>query len=177
MCVWCACSLLAELPSSAELALPRGPDGIKALAPAGRQLAELVVCLLGELEGVAGDGQGVVVVKDGKKVARVDAGTWGVGDEEGAAAVARRRHEGVHIKITLTLVVWSRRYSEMNQYTKSTRATRLVVLTLDDHDPALNESDCDGTVAQHSGLLMRYRCVEELEKSSERRCYEYGKLG
>ena len=94
-----------------ELALPRGPDGIKALAPAGRQLAELVVCLLGELEGVTGDGHGVIVVKDGKKVARVDAGTWGVGDEEGATAVARR-HEGVHVKVTLTLVVWSRRCSD-----------------------------------------------------------------
>ena len=180
MCVWCACSLLVEPLSSAELALPRGPDGIKTLAPAGRQFAELVVCLLGELEGVAGDGHGVVIVKDGKKVARVDAGTWGVGDEEGAAAVARRRREGVHVKVTLALVVWSRRYSEMNKYTESTRATRLAVLTLDDHDPALDESNCNGTVAQHSGLLMRYRCVEELEMSwleSERRCYEYGKLG
>jgi len=113
---------------SAELALPRGPDGIKALAPAGRQLAELVVCLLGELEDVAGDGQGVVVIKDGKKVARVDAGTWGVRGEEGAAGVARRR-EGVHVEVTLTLVVWSRR--------------------LDDHDPALDKSNCNGTVAQH----------------------------
>jgi len=156
----CVCSLFVEPQSSAELALPRGPDGIKALAPAGRQFAELVVCLLGELEGVAGDGQGVVIVKDGKKVARVDAGTWGVGDEESATAVARRRREGVHVKKTLTLVVWSRR--------------------LDDHDPALDESNCNGTVAQHSGVLMRYRCVEEFEKSwleSKRRCYEYGKFG
>jgi len=118
---------------SAELALPRGPDGIKALALAGRQLAELVVCLLGELEDVAGDGQGVVVIKDGEKVARVDAGTWGVGDEEGAAGVTRRR-EGVHVEETLTLVVWSRR--------------------LDDHDPALDKSNCNGTVAQHDEVLM-----------------------
>ena len=95
----------------AKLALPRGPDGVKTLAPAGRQLAELVVCLLGELEGVTGNGHGLVVVKDGEKVARVDASTWRVGDEEGAAAVARR-HEGVHVKVTLTLVVWSRRCSD-----------------------------------------------------------------
>ena len=94
---------------SVELALPRGPDGIKASALAGRQLAELIVCLLGKFEGVAGKGQGVIVIKDGKKVARVDASTWGVGCEEGAAAATRRR-KGVHVEVTLTLVVWSRRY-------------------------------------------------------------------
>jgi hypothetical protein len=94
---------------SAELALPRGPDGIKASALARRQLAEFVVCLLGKFEGVAGNGHGVIVIKDGKKVARVDAGTWGVRYEEGATAATRRR-KGVHVKVTLTLVVWTRRY-------------------------------------------------------------------
>lgn len=93
---------------SAELALPRGPDGIKAFALAGRELAELVKCLLGKFEGVAGNGQGVIVIKDGEEVARVDAGTWGIGDEEGATAVTRR-HKGVHVEVSLTLVVWSRR--------------------------------------------------------------------
>jgi len=46
---------------SAELALPRGPDGVQAPAPAGGQLAELVVRLLGELEDVAGEGEGVAL--------------------------------------------------------------------------------------------------------------------
>jgi hypothetical protein len=92
----------------AELALPRGPDGIEASAPAGRQLAEFVVCLLGKFEGIAGDGEGFIVLKDGKKVARVDAGAWRIGYEEGAAGVTRWR-EGVHVEVTFTLVMWSRR--------------------------------------------------------------------
>jgi len=81
-----------------------------------------------------GDGQVVIVIKDGKKVAGVDAGTWGVRDEEGATAATRRR-EGVHVKVTLTFVVWSRR--------------------LNDHDPTLDESNRNGTVAQHGGIYMR----------------------
>jgi hypothetical protein len=93
---------------SAELALPGGPDGIKAFALAGREFAELFKCLLGKFEGVTGNGHGVIVIKDGEEVARVDAGRWDVGDEEGATAVARR-HEGVHVEVSLTLVVWSRR--------------------------------------------------------------------
>jgi len=105
-----------------ELALPRSPDGIKALALAGRKLAKFIVCLLGKFEGVSGNGQGVVVVKDGEKVARVDAGTRNIGYKECATAVTRR-HEGVHVEESIRLVVWSRR--------------------LDDHDPALNTSDCD----------------------------------
>jgi hypothetical protein len=56
-----------------------------------------------------GDGQDVIVIKDGKKVARVDADTWGVGYEEGATGAGRRR-KGVYIKVTLALIVWSRRY-------------------------------------------------------------------
>ena len=55
-----------------------------------------------------GNGQDVVVVEDGEEVARVDAGTWDIGDEEGATAVIRR-HEGVHVEESFTLVVWSRR--------------------------------------------------------------------
>jgi len=76
--------------SSAEFALPCSPDGVETLAAlARRQHAEFVVCLLGELEDVVGDGQGVVlVVKDGEKVVRADAGIWGVGNEEGAVDIA-----------------------------------------------------------------------------------------
>lgn len=55
-----------------------------------------------------GDGQDVIVIKDGKKVARVDTDTWGVGHEEGATGAGRRR-KGVNVKVTFTLVVWSRR--------------------------------------------------------------------
>lgn len=55
-----------------------------------------------------GNGQDGIVVKDGEEVARVDAGTWDIGDEEGATAVAGR-HEGVHVEVFLTLVMWSRR--------------------------------------------------------------------
>jgi len=113
---------------STELALPRCPDGIKAFALAGRELAELIIRLLGKFEGVAGNGQDVFVIEDGEEVPRVDASTWDVGYEEGATAVIRR-HEGVHVEELLTLVVWSRR--------------------LDAHDPALDKSNCNGTVAQH----------------------------
>jgi hypothetical protein len=92
---------------STELALPRGPHG-KASAPAGRQLVKLVVGLLGEFEDVVGDGHSVlVIVKDGEKVVRVDAGGWGVGYEEGAVAVARWG-KGVHVQVTLALVMWAR---------------------------------------------------------------------
>ncbi len=94
---------------SAELSLPRGPDSIKALGLAGRELAKLVVCLLGEFEGIMGNGQGVVILKDSEEVARVDAGTWDIGYEECATA-ATRWGEGVYVQITLTLVVWSRSY-------------------------------------------------------------------
>lgn len=96
---------------SAKLALPRGPHGVEAssTALARRELAELVVGLLGELEDVLGDGHGVVVVvKDGEEVVRVDAGARRVRDAEGAAAVARWG-EGVDVEVTLALVVWSRR--------------------------------------------------------------------
>ena len=93
---------------SAELALPGGPDGIKAFALAGRKFAELFKCLLGKFEGVAGNGQDVVVIKDGEEVARVDAGRWDIGHEKGASAVTRR-HKSVHVEESLTLVVWSRR--------------------------------------------------------------------
>jgi len=96
---------------SAELALPRGPDAIEASALAGRQLAKLIVRLLGKFEDIVGDGQGVIVIKDGKKVARVYASTWRVGHEEGATAVTRWR-EGIHVKETFKLVVWSRRCND-----------------------------------------------------------------
>lgn len=90
---------------STELALPRGPHS-KASAPAGRQLVELVVGLLGEFEDVVGDGHDVLVlVKDGEKVVRVDAGVWGIGYEEGAVGVARRG-KSVHVEVTLALVMW-----------------------------------------------------------------------
>jgi hypothetical protein len=62
--------------SSTELALPRGPNGINASVLARGQLAELIERLLGELQDVVGDSQGVIVVKDGKEVVRVDASTW-----------------------------------------------------------------------------------------------------
>jgi hypothetical protein len=94
---------------SAELSLPRGPDSIKAFGLAGRELAKLVVCLLREFKGIVGDSQDVVVLKDGEEIARVDADTWDVGYEECATA-ATRRGEGVHVQITLTLVMWSRSY-------------------------------------------------------------------
>jgi len=116
---------------SAKLALPRGPHGVEASGALARrrELAELVVGLLGELEDVLGDGHGVVVVvKNGQEVVRVDAGARRVRDAEGAAAVARWG-EGVDVEVTLALVVWSCR--------------------LDDHDSALDESDSNGTVAQH----------------------------
>jgi len=123
--------LVVNTPS-AELALPRGPDGVQAPAPAGGQLAELVVRLLGELEDVAGEGEGVVVLEDGEEVVRVDAGAGDGGHEEGAAAVTvARGGEGVYVEVALALVVWAR--------------------CLDDHDSALDESDCNGTVAQHGG--------------------------
>jgi hypothetical protein len=91
---------------SAEFALPRSPDGIESpVTLAGRQLAEFVVCLLGELEDVVGNGQAVVpVVEDGEKVVRADARARGVGNEEGTTGVARGG-EGVHVKVALALVV------------------------------------------------------------------------
>ena len=102
---------------STELALPRGPHG-KASAPAGRQHVELVVGLLGEFEDVMGDGHGViVVVKDGEKVVRVDAGGWGVGYEEGAAGVARGG-KGVDVEVTLALVMWARGCSDRRKKKK-----------------------------------------------------------
>jgi hypothetical protein len=96
---------------SAEFALPRGPDGIEAFALAGRELAKLIICLLGKFESVVRDGQDIIVIKDGKKVARIDADTWCVGYEEGATGAGRRR-KGVHVKVTFTLVVWSRRCND-----------------------------------------------------------------
>ena len=89
--------------SSTELALPRGPNGVKAPVLARGQLAELIVRLLGELEDVVGDSQGVVVVKDGEEVVRVDASTWRIRHEERALA---RRCERINVKETFTLVVW-----------------------------------------------------------------------
>jgi hypothetical protein len=71
---------------SAVLTLPRGPDGIKVFALVRRELAELVKCLLGKFKGAAGNGQGVIIIKDGEEVTRVDAGTWGIKGEEGATA-------------------------------------------------------------------------------------------
>jgi len=76
--------------ASAEFALPCSPDGVETpVAPARRPHAEFIVCLLGELEDVVGNGEAVVVVEDGEKVVRADAGTWGVGNEEGAAGIAQ----------------------------------------------------------------------------------------
>jgi len=117
---------------SAEFALPSSPDGVETLAVlARRQHVEFVVGLLGKLEDVVGNGQAVVlVVEDGEKVVRGDAGTWGVGNEEGAAGVVRGC-EGVHVKIAFTLVVWPGR--------------------LNDHNSALDDGNRDGTVAQHGG--------------------------
>jgi len=54
--------------SSTELALPRSPNGVKTPVLARGQLAELIERLLRELEDVVGNGEGVVVVKDGEKV-------------------------------------------------------------------------------------------------------------
>ena len=106
--MWNGRSPTSSVPLT-ELSLPRGPDGIKAFGLAGRELAELIICLLGKFEGVAGNGQDVVVIKDGEEIARIDAGTWDVGYEESATAVIRlRRHEGIHVEVLLTLVVWSR---------------------------------------------------------------------
>jgi len=110
--------------SSTELALPRGPNGVKASVLARGQLAEFIVRLLGELEDVVGDSQGVVVVEDGEEVVRVDASTRRIRHEEHAFA---RRCKRVNIEVTFTLVVWSR--------------------CLHNHDPALNESNRDRTVA------------------------------
>lgn len=94
-----------RLSSSTELALPRGPNGVKAPVLARGQLAELIVRLLGKFEDVVGDSQGVVVIEDGEEVVRVDAGTWRVRNEE--IALARRRKR-VDIQVTFTLVVWPR---------------------------------------------------------------------
>ena len=48
--------------------LPRSPYGVKAPVLARGQLAELIERLLGKVEDVVGDSQGIVVVKDGKEV-------------------------------------------------------------------------------------------------------------
>jgi len=126
---------VASRRRSAKLALPRGPHGVETSTLARRELAKLVVGLLGELEDVVGDGHHalVVFVKDGEEVVRVDAGAGSVGDAKSATAVARLGWgEGVDVEETLALVVRSRR--------------------LDDHDSALDECDSNGTVAQHSGI-------------------------
>jgi hypothetical protein len=91
--------------SSTELALPRGPNGVNASVLARGQLAELIERLLGELQDVVGDSQGVIVVKDGKEVVRVDASTWRIRHEEHALA---GRSKGVDVEVSFTLVVWSR---------------------------------------------------------------------
>lgn len=119
--------IMSPTSSSTELALPRGPNGIKAPVLARGQLAELVVRLLGELEDVVGDSQGVVVVvKNGEEIVRVDASTWRIRYEERTLA---RRSERVNVEVAFTVVVWPR--------------------CLHNHNPALNESNRDGTVAQH----------------------------
>ena len=109
---------------SAKLALPGSPHGVEASsALARRELAKLVVGLLGEFEDVLGDGHGVVVVvKDGEKVVRVDAGAWRVRDAEGAAAVARWG-KGVDVEVTLALVVWSRRCKDLKKKKKKGERT------------------------------------------------------
>ena len=140
---------------SAKLALPRSPHGIETSVLARRELAELVVGLLGEFEDVVGDGHGVVVVvKDGEKVVRVDAGAWRVGDAKGATAVAAGWGKSVDVEVTLALVVWSRRckIQRVIEYERTPDRERLRVLTLDDHDLALDECDSNGTVAQHGGM-------------------------
>jgi hypothetical protein len=91
--------------SSTELALPRGPNRVKASVLARGQLAELIERLLGELQDVMGDSKGVVVVKDGKEVVRVDASTWGIRHEEHTLA---GRSKCVNVEVAFTLVVWSR---------------------------------------------------------------------
>ena len=96
---------IAASSSSTELALPRGPNGVKASVLARGQLAELIERLLGELEGVVGDGQGVVVVKDGEEVIRVDTSTWRIRHEEHALAGRCKR---INVEIAFTLVVWPR---------------------------------------------------------------------
>jgi hypothetical protein len=115
--------------SSTELALPRGPNGVNAPVLARGQLAELIERLLGELQDVVGDSQGVVVVKDGKEVVRVDASTWRIRHEEHAFAGRRKR---VNVEVAFTLVVWSR--------------------CLHNRNPALNESNRNRTVAQHGKM-------------------------
>jgi len=114
--------------SSTEFALPSGPNGVKAPVLARGQLAELIERLLGELEDVVGDSQ-AVVVKDGEEVVRVDASTWSVRHEEPAFTGWCKC---VNIKVAFTLVVRPR--------------------CLHNHNPALNESDRDGTVAQHGKM-------------------------
>ena len=102
---------LLPTSSSTELALPRGPNGVKAPVPARGQLAELIVRLLGEFEDVVRDSQGVVVVEDGEEVVRVDASTWRIRDEEHALARWSKR---VDVEVTFTLVVWPRCWREKN---------------------------------------------------------------
>ena len=88
--------------------LPHGPYGVKAPVLARGQLAELIERLLGELEDVVGDSQGVVVVKDGKEVVRVDASTWRIRHKECALA-GRSKCVNVEVAFTLVMiVVWSR---------------------------------------------------------------------
>ena len=136
--------------SSTELALPRGPYGVKAPVLARGQLAELIERLLGELEDVVGDSQGVVVVKDGKEVVRVDASTRRIRHKEHALA---GRSKCVNVKVAFTLVVWSRCWKKKNEekmsYLKNDRQKKNGRLTLHNHHPTLNESNRNRTVAQH----------------------------
>ena len=134
--------------SSSELALPRGPYGVKAPVLARGQLAELIERLLGELEDVVGDSQGVVVVKDGEEVVRVDASTRRIRHEERALA---GRSKCVNVKEAFTLVVWSRCWKE-NMSTEKNDRHKTGRLTLHNHNPALNESNRNRPVAQHGKM-------------------------
>jgi hypothetical protein len=95
----------------AELALPGSPHSVKAPVLARRQLAELVIRLLGKFEDVMGDGQAVIVVEHSEKVIRVDTSTRCVRYEEGAIR-SFGRGKCVDIKVALKLVVWPRGYDK-----------------------------------------------------------------
>lgn len=135
--------------SSTELALPRGPNGVNAPVLARGQLAELIERLLGELQDVVGDSQGVVVVKDGKEVVRVDASTWRIRHEEHAFAGRRKR---VNVEVAFTLVVWSRCWKSEENMSPEKRRKKTGRLTLHNRNPALNESNRNRTVAQHGKM-------------------------
>jgi len=77
-----------------------------------------------------GDGHDIVIVEHSEKVVRVDTSAWRVRYEEGAVRIIRRG-KCVHVEVTFRLVVGPR--------------------GLDDHNPTLDESNCNGSVAQHDG--------------------------